>query len=78
MMSLGRRYGYYVGFFSYGGGHAPDADMSSSCNWVGVHEAVRAMDWYGRARFLDAPLVNITLDGKAIAAVQNVDNFSFA
>jgi hypothetical protein len=54
-----------------------EIDMALSCNWIGNYDAVQAMNWYGRTRLLNTPLVNITLDGKAIAAVQNVDNFSF-
>lgn len=36
------------------------------------------MDWSGKAQLAATPLTNITLAGKPIAAVQNVNNFSFA
>ena len=36
------------------------------------------MDWYGNKTLHATPFANITIDGTAVAAVQNVDNFSFA
>jgi hypothetical protein len=36
------------------------------------------MDWYGKQRLADTPFTNMTIDGTAVAAIQNVDNFSFA
>jgi hypothetical protein len=36
------------------------------------------MNWYGSTRLNDTSFTDITLNGKAIAAVQNVDNFTFA
>ncbi|KAG1904133.1 CDF manganese transporter [Suillus fuscotomentosus] len=42
------------------------------------HASVLAMDWYGNETLHNAPLTNMTIDGKPVAAVQNVDNFSFA
>ncbi|KAG2119493.1 Alpha/Beta hydrolase protein [Suillus discolor] len=55
---------------------AGDADMV--CNWLGGHASVLAMDWYGNETLHNTPLTNMTIDGKPVAAVQNVDNFSFA
>lgn len=55
---------------------AGDADIN--CNWLGGHASVSAMDWYGKARLQNTPLRNMTIAGKAVAAIQNVDNFSFA
>jgi len=55
---------------------AGDADIN--CNWLGGHASVLAMDWYGNATLHSTPMTNITIDGTAVAAVQNVDNFSFA
>ncbi|KAG1898067.1 Alpha/Beta hydrolase protein [Suillus fuscotomentosus] len=55
---------------------AGDADMN--CNWLGGHASVLAMDWYGNETLHNTPLTNMTIDGKPVAAVQNVDNFSFA
>lgn len=37
-----------------------------------------AMDWYGNRTLHETPLTNITVNGKAVAAVQNVGNFTFA
>ncbi|KAF8176361.1 Alpha/Beta hydrolase protein [Mycena galopus ATCC 62051] len=53
-----------------------DADII--CNWLGGQAAVLAMDWSGSAELKATPLTNITLDGTAIAAVANVNNFTFA
>jgi len=36
------------------------------------------MDWYGKERINNTPLTNMTINGKAVAAIQNVDNFTFA
>ncbi|KAK7052066.1 Alpha/Beta hydrolase protein [Favolaschia claudopus] len=55
---------------------AGDADII--CNWIGNQAAVLAMQWSGKAELNATPLTNITLSGKTIAAVQNVNNFSFA
>ncbi|KAF8558650.1 alpha/beta-hydrolase [Imleria badia] len=55
---------------------AGDADIN--CNWLGGYTSVLAMDWYGNETLHNTPLSNITLDGTPIAAVANVDNFSFA
>ncbi|KII91592.1 hypothetical protein PLICRDRAFT_38372 [Plicaturopsis crispa FD-325 SS-3] len=55
---------------------AGDADIN--CNWLGGHASVLAMDWYGNETLHNTPFTNMTVDGKAVAAIQNVDNFSFA
>ncbi|KAJ7092784.1 alpha/beta-hydrolase [Mycena belliarum] len=55
---------------------AGDADIN--CNWLGGHASVLAMDWYGKARLAATPFTNMTIDGSAVAAIKNVDNFSFA
>ncbi|CDO77360.1 hypothetical protein BN946_scf184787.g9 [Trametes cinnabarina] len=55
---------------------AGDADIN--CNWLGVHNAVLAMDWYGKDTLHNTPFKNMTIGGKPVAAIQNVDNFSFA
>ncbi|KAJ6581905.1 Alpha/Beta hydrolase protein [Mycena capillaripes] len=55
---------------------AGDADII--CNWLGNQAAVLAMEWSGKAELAAMPLTNITLAGNPIAAVQNVNNFSFA
>jgi len=55
---------------------AGDADIN--CNWLGGHASVLAMDWYGNKTLHETPFKNMTIDGKPVAAIQNVDNFSFA
>ncbi|KAJ6482567.1 alpha/beta-hydrolase [Mycena sanguinolenta] len=55
---------------------AGDADII--CNWIGNQQAVLAMAWSGAAQLKATPLTNITLNGTPIAAVQNVNNFTFA
>jgi hypothetical protein len=36
------------------------------------------MDWYGNETLHNTPFTNMTINGTPVAAVQNVDNFSFA
>ncbi|EIM84650.1 alpha/beta-hydrolase [Stereum hirsutum FP-91666 SS1] len=59
---------------------AGDADIN--CNWIGGHNSVLAMDWFGNETLHATPLTNITISGvnggEPVAAVQNVENFSFA
>ncbi|THH14802.1 hypothetical protein EW146_g5581 [Bondarzewia mesenterica] len=55
---------------------AGDADIN--CNWLGGHASVLAMDWYGNQTLHATPFTIMTINGTAVAAVQNVDNFSFA
>ncbi|KJA22565.1 hypothetical protein HYPSUDRAFT_186243 [Hypholoma sublateritium FD-334 SS-4] len=55
---------------------AGDADIN--CNWLGGHASVLAMDWYGHDRLAATPFTNITINGTPVAAIQNIDNFSFA
>ncbi|KAJ6482563.1 Alpha/Beta hydrolase protein [Mycena sanguinolenta] len=55
---------------------AGDADII--CNWLGVQQAILAMEWSGAAQLKATPLTNITLNGTPVAAAQNVKNFTFA
>ncbi|KAI0658185.1 alpha/beta-hydrolase [Cubamyces menziesii] len=55
---------------------AGDADIN--CNWLGGHASVLAMDWYGNETLHNTPFTNMTIHGKPVAEIQNVDNFSFA
>ncbi|PSR85531.1 hypothetical protein PHLCEN_2v5422, partial [Hermanssonia centrifuga] len=55
---------------------AGDADIN--CNWLGGHASVLAMDWFGNETLHNTPFTNMTIRGDAVAAIQNVDNFSFA
>ena len=50
----------------------------ASCNWLGGHASMLAMDWFGNKTLHATPFKNMTIKGKVVAAVQNVDNFSFA
>jgi len=36
------------------------------------------MEWSGKAALASTPLKNMTINGKVVAAIQNVKNFSFA
>lgn len=55
---------------------AGDADIN--CNWLGGHASALAMDWYGNETLHNTPFTNMTINGTPVAAVQNVDNFSYA
>ena len=55
---------------------AGDADIN--CNWLGGHASVLAMDWSGKEELNATPFTNMTINGTAVAAIQNVRNFSFA
>ncbi|KAH8112948.1 alpha/beta-hydrolase [Phellopilus nigrolimitatus] len=55
---------------------AGDADIN--CNWLGGHASVLAMDWYGNETLHNTPFTNMTIEGAPVAAVQNVDSFTFA
>ncbi|KAF8899618.1 alpha/beta-hydrolase [Gymnopilus junonius] len=55
---------------------AGDADIN--CNWLGGHASVLAMNWYGAKRLASTPFKNMTINGESVAAIQNMDNFSFA
>lgn len=55
---------------------AGDADLL--CNWVGIHTAISQMEWSGKNKLANTPFTNMTMGGRPIAAIQNVDNFSFA
>ncbi|EJD01971.1 alpha/beta-hydrolase [Fomitiporia mediterranea MF3/22] len=55
---------------------AGDADIN--CNWLGGHASVLAMDWFGSKQLHATPFTNMTIHGEAVAAIQNVHNFSFA
>ena len=52
--------------------------MFNSCNWLGGHASALAMNWTGKAELARTPLTNMTINGKAVAQIQNVKNFSFA
>jgi len=53
-------------------------DISTSCNWLGGHASALAMNWTGAAQLAQTPFTNMTINGSAVAAIQNVKNFSFA
>ena len=49
-----------------------------SCNWLGCHASALAMDWYGNKTLHETPFTNMTIKGNPVAAIQNVDQFTFA
>ncbi|KAJ7098298.1 alpha/beta-hydrolase [Mycena epipterygia] len=53
-----------------------DADIKA--NWVGVHEAMVSMSWYGNITLNNTALTNWTLDGTAVASLKTVDAFTFS
>ncbi|KAK7038826.1 hypothetical protein VNI00_010456 [Paramarasmius palmivorus] len=53
-----------------------DADMKA--NWLGVHESMIEMEWYGNKTLRDTPFTNMTIDGEAVASYKVVDKFQFA
>ncbi|KAG8874818.1 hypothetical protein FRB97_005636 [Tulasnella sp. 331] len=55
-------------------------DADYICNWSGGLALTLDMEWYGKARFGNAPFVDITISQNGIGRVgqgANVDNFSF-
>ncbi|KAG9023002.1 hypothetical protein FRB95_013868, partial [Tulasnella sp. JGI-2019a] len=54
-------------------------DADYICNWSGGLSLTLGMNWYGKARFGNAPVETITINGLGVVATAvNVDNFSFA
>ncbi|KAJ7253703.1 alpha/beta-hydrolase [Mycena haematopus] len=53
-----------------------DADIKA--NWLGVHEAMVSMSWYGNVTLNNTALVNWTIDGVPVASVKTVDSFTFS
>ncbi|CAK5277127.1 unnamed protein product [Mycena citricolor] len=53
-----------------------DADIKA--NWLGVHDAMVSMSWYGNLTLNNTALTNLTLGGSAVAAVKTIDSFTFA
>ncbi|KAJ7150981.1 alpha/beta-hydrolase [Mycena crocata] len=53
-----------------------DADIKA--NWLGVHEAMVSMSWYGNLTLNSTALMNWTIDGTPVAAVKTVDSFTFS
>lgn len=54
---------------------AGDGDMKA--NWVGIHDAMVAMPWYGNKTLKDTELRNVTLHGKEVGEIKSVDKFTF-
>ncbi|KAF8510548.1 hypothetical protein JB92DRAFT_2618143, partial [Gautieria morchelliformis] len=54
---------------------AGDADIK--CDKECDTRSYSMMDWYGNQMLHNTPFTNFTIEGSPIAAVQNVDNFSF-
>ncbi|KAJ7098302.1 alpha/beta-hydrolase [Mycena epipterygia] len=53
-----------------------DADIKA--NWLGVHEAMVSMSWYGNITLNNTALTNWTIDGTPVAEVKTVDSFTFS
>ncbi|PFH46762.1 hypothetical protein AMATHDRAFT_69125 [Amanita thiersii Skay4041] len=53
-------------------------DTDIKCNWLGVHESMVAMNWHGNETLKSMDFMEMSIDGKPIAAVKNIGNFSFA
>ncbi|KAJ6616463.1 alpha/beta-hydrolase [Mycena sp. CBHHK59/15] len=52
-----------------------DADIKA--NWLGVHEAMVSMNWYGNETLNNTALTNMTIDGTPVASIKAVDSFTF-
>ncbi|KAJ7322923.1 alpha/beta-hydrolase [Mycena albidolilacea] len=53
-----------------------DADIKA--NWLGVHEAMVSMSWYGNLTLNNTALTNWTIDGTPVASIKTVDSFTFS
>ncbi|KAJ6599973.1 alpha/beta-hydrolase [Mycena vulgaris] len=53
-----------------------DADIKA--NWLGVHDAMVSMSWYGNLTLNSTALTNWTLDGTPVASIKIVDSFTFS
>lgn len=58
--------------------HRTEPTPLRSCNWLGVQASILAMDWYGNKTLHETPFTNMTIKGTPVAAIQNVDQFTFA
>lgn len=47
-------------------------------NWLGLHQSMAEMSWYGNQTFNNTELTNMTINGDAVASFAVVDNFTFA
>jgi len=52
-----------------------DADIKA--NWLGVHDAMVSMSWYGNLTLNSTALTNWTIDGTPVASIKTVDSFTF-
>ncbi|KAJ3797925.1 alpha/beta-hydrolase [Lentinula aff. detonsa] len=53
-----------------------DADMKA--NWLGLHQSMVQMSWYGNRTLNDTSLTNMTINGEDVASIAIIDNFTFA
>ncbi|KAJ7636956.1 Alpha/Beta hydrolase protein [Roridomyces roridus] len=53
-----------------------DADIKA--NWLGVHQSMVSMPWYGNLTLNNTALTNWTIDGQVVAQIKTVDSFTFA
>ncbi|KAJ7599183.1 Alpha/Beta hydrolase protein [Mycena floridula] len=55
---------------------AGDADMKA--NWIGVHQGMVSMNWYGNQTLNNTAFVNVSSGGQPFAESKAVDRFTFA
>ncbi|KAJ6532720.1 Alpha/Beta hydrolase protein [Mycena vulgaris] len=53
-----------------------DADIKA--NWLGVHDAMVAMSWYGNLTIKNTALTNWTINGTPVASIKTVDSSTFS
>ncbi|KAF9449182.1 alpha/beta-hydrolase [Macrolepiota fuliginosa MF-IS2] len=52
-------------------------DYDIKCNWIGVHDSMVSMNWYGNQTLNSTHYSTITVGNKAVAEAKVVHNFSF-
>jgi hypothetical protein len=51
--------------------------LRDRANWLGVHEAMVSMSWYGNLTLNKTALTNWSIDGTPVASLKSVDSFTF-
>ncbi|KAF9446561.1 alpha/beta-hydrolase [Macrolepiota fuliginosa MF-IS2] len=52
-------------------------DYDIKCNWLGVHDSMVAMSWYGNQTLKSTSYSTITIGNETVAEAKVVNNFSF-
>ncbi|KAJ7255294.1 alpha/beta-hydrolase [Mycena rebaudengoi] len=52
-----------------------DADIKA--NWIGVHESMVSMSWYGNQTLNSTAFTTMTIGGTPVAEIKSVDSFTF-